>query len=257
MIDALQRDLDGYDFCGASTTYLEFHGRNGRTRLVVVGAIVGRWSDESAQFVPVGPRPKREGILSIRAQQAWTPRWSSIVARSVGKSLTLSSVGACFGADVATPRSGVLRHAFLTCFFPFWSSKKSKNRQTLGKTLEARQPRTLEARQPRTLEAGQPRTLGAGQPETLGAGQPKPWERVNRKLGGVNRKLGGNQKAGRGERKNWGERVKPKNGEERNQKNGRRRSNKKLGRGEGAGGGGKGRRQQKKWERRGAGNTKK
>ena len=44
------------------TTYPEFHGRNGRTRLVVLGAEVGgRWSDESAQFVGQLAKAKARG----------------------------------------------------------------------------------------------------------------------------------------------------------------------------------------------------
>ena len=91
------------------TTYPELHGRNGRTRLVVLGAEVGgRWSDESAQFVRQLAKAKARGeppILRSRAQQAWTLSWSSILACSAAKSLALSLLGrrGGFGADGATP----------------------------------------------------------------------------------------------------------------------------------------------------------
>ena len=91
------------------TTYPELHGRNGRTRLVVLGAEVGgRWSDESAQFVRQLAKAKARGeppILRSRAQQAWTLRWSSILACSAAKSLALSLLErrGGLGADGATP----------------------------------------------------------------------------------------------------------------------------------------------------------
>ena len=75
-------------------TYPEFHGRNGRTRLVVLGAEVGgRWSDEAAAFVRHLAKANSRvepPVLRGRAQQAWMLRWSSLLACSAAKALALS-----------------------------------------------------------------------------------------------------------------------------------------------------------------------
>ena len=72
-------------------TYPELHGRNGRTRLVVLGAEVGgRWSDESAAFDRHWAKAKARGeppVLRGRAQQAWMHHWSSLLACSAAKAL--------------------------------------------------------------------------------------------------------------------------------------------------------------------------
>ena len=58
-------------------TYPELHGRNGRTRLVVLSAEVGgKWSDESAAFVRHLAKAKARSeppVLRGRAQQACAP----------------------------------------------------------------------------------------------------------------------------------------------------------------------------------------
>ena len=77
-----------------AATYPELHGRNCRTRLVVLGAEVGgRWSDESAAFVRHLAKAKARGeppVLRGRAQQAWMHRWSSLLACSAAKALAMS-----------------------------------------------------------------------------------------------------------------------------------------------------------------------
>ena len=77
-------------------------------RLVVLGADVGQMSNGSAQFVRKLAKAKaREEpqMFRSRAQQAWTLRWSSILACSAAKSLALSLLErrGGFGADGATP----------------------------------------------------------------------------------------------------------------------------------------------------------
>ena len=91
-------DISGAAFTAArrrkEATYPEIHGRNGRTRLIVLGAEVGgRWSDEAAAFVRHLANAKARGepsVLRGRAQQAWTHRWSSFFACSAAKALALS-----------------------------------------------------------------------------------------------------------------------------------------------------------------------
>ena len=65
-------------------TYPELSGENGRARLVVLAAEVGRrWNNETAQFVAALANARAQEVplvLQGRAQAAWVRRWSAILA---------------------------------------------------------------------------------------------------------------------------------------------------------------------------------
>ena len=82
------------------TTYPELHGRNGRTRLVVLGAEVGgRWSDQSAKFVRQVAKAEARGELPIFRRRGHT---GGRAMSSLSHCRWLEHRGG-LGADGATP----------------------------------------------------------------------------------------------------------------------------------------------------------
>ena len=75
-------------------TYPELTGENGRTRLVVLAAEVGRrWSVETAQFLCALAKNRAQSVplnLQGRMEATWLRRWSAILACSAARSFAVS-----------------------------------------------------------------------------------------------------------------------------------------------------------------------
>ena len=90
-------------------TYPELTGRNGRTRLVVLGCEVGgRWSGEAQEFLRSLAKAKARSEpahLRTTARQAWRHRWAVLLACSAAKAVAVSLLErpGGLGSDGATP----------------------------------------------------------------------------------------------------------------------------------------------------------
>ena len=102
MVPFGQGTIDGASLEAArrrkEATYPELTGRNGRTRLVVLGCEVGgRWSGEVQEFLRSLAKAKARSEpahLRSTARQAWRHRWAVILACSAPKLWLFPSLNA-------------------------------------------------------------------------------------------------------------------------------------------------------------------